>query len=65
MSDHITVICSRYERDRSRLIDIIRDVQDEFGCVSGESAQRIAGEVGCAAIEVDSAVSFYAFLSHP
>ncbi len=64
MSDHITVICAQYDRDRSRLMDILLDVQESLGCVSPESSERIAEEVGCAAVEVDSVVSFYAFLSH-
>ena len=56
-------ICQAYGNDRGRLMDIARAVQGRFGCVSGEALGRIAAAVGATRVEVESLVSFYAFLS--
>jgi [NiFe] hydrogenase diaphorase moiety large subunit len=56
-------ICKAYGNDRRRLMDIARAVQGEFGCVSGEALGLIAAAVGATRVEVESLVSFYAFLS--
>ena len=56
-------ICARYGNDRARMMDMVRDVQDRFGCVSGQAMELIAKEVSTHRVEVESVVSFYAFLS--
>ncbi len=63
MSDPIVTICEHYHRDRSRLMDIVREVQARQGQVSPEAEAVIARELGCKPVEVQSTVSFYAFLS--
>ncbi|MBN2494659.1 MAG: NAD(P)H-dependent oxidoreductase subunit E [Deltaproteobacteria bacterium] len=50
-------------RDRTRMMDVVRGVQAELGCVSGEAMEAIARELGCERVEVEGVVSFYAFLS--
>ena len=55
--------CSTFGNDRTRMMDIVREVQKEFGCVSDEAIDIIAGSVSCPRVEVESTVSFYAFLS--
>ena len=55
--------CQAFGNDRRRLMDIVRRVQEQFGCVSGEAMDLIAGEVGSHRVEVEGVVSFYAFLS--
>ncbi len=59
----VTAACSRYENDRTRLLDILWFVQNRLGCINGESMERIAEAIDCHRIEVDGLVSFYAFLS--
>ena len=49
--------------DPTRLLDVARKVQARFRCVSNESADTIAKELGVPASTVRSLVSFYAFLS--
>jgi len=61
--ERIQSICRRHGSDRGRLMDIARDVQAEYGCVSGEAMQAIADACSCHRVEVASVVSFYAFLS--
>lgn len=55
--------CQRYSNDSTRLIDILRDVQAQSGCVSSEAINCIARQTGLPRVEVESAVTFYAFLS--
>jgi len=59
----ITEICARYSNDRTRMMDILRDVQQRFGGVSGQAMELIAEKVATHRVEVDSTVSFYSFLS--
>ncbi len=56
-------ICQAHGRDRGRLMDIVRAVQEKFLCVSGPALELIAQEVGVQRVEVESLVSFYAYLS--
>ncbi|MBN1558465.1 MAG: NAD(P)H-dependent oxidoreductase subunit E, partial [Lentisphaerae bacterium] len=55
--------CDRYDRDRTRLMDIVRDIQREFGCVSGPAMDAIAAALDIHRVEVEGVVSFYSFLS--
>jgi len=59
----VTEICDRYGNDRARLMDIVSEVQQEFGQVSGEAFELIAQGAHTHRVEVESVVSFYAFLS--
>jgi [NiFe] hydrogenase diaphorase moiety large subunit len=56
-------ICADCGNDRGRMMDIVRCVQEQFGCVSGDALDAIAEAVGVHRVEVESVVSFYAFLS--
>ena len=63
LQTRVREICGRYGKDRTRMMDIVRDVQADFGCVPGEAMDRIAAEVSTHRVEVEGVVSFYAFLS--
>ncbi|MBN2446366.1 MAG: NAD(P)H-dependent oxidoreductase subunit E [Phycisphaerae bacterium] len=56
-------ICASCNHDRTRMMDIVREVQHQCGCVSGEAMEIIAKAVNVHRVEVASVVSFYAFLS--
>ena len=56
-------ICKACGNDRGRLMDIVRGVQEKFGHVSGKALDLIAAQVGVHRVEVESVVTFYAFLS--
>ena len=56
-------ICRRYGNTRTRLMDIVRDVQEELGCVPREAFDLIAKQAHTHRVEVESVISFYAFLS--
>lgn len=48
--------------DRSRLLNIVQQVQNRFGYVSDDAVQIIAARLGMHAVEVEDMISFYAFL---
>ena len=56
-------ICRRCENSHTRMMDILREVQQSFGCVDDDAISTIAVAVGVPRVEVESTVSFYAFLS--
>lgn len=56
-------ICETCGRDRTHLLDIVRAVQEQFGCVSSRALDLIAKEVGVHRVEVAGVVSFYAFIA--
>ena len=59
----VTEICRKYGNDRTRMMDIVLEVQSRSGCVSYEAMDEIASAVGTHRVEVESLVTFYAFLS--
>ncbi len=59
----VTEACNRYGNTRTRLMDIVRDVQEALGHVPREAFGLIAKEADTHRVEVESVVSFYAFLS--
>ncbi len=59
----VTEVCRRYGNTRSRLMDIVRDVQEALGHVPREAFELIAKEANTHRVEVESVVSFYAFLT--
>ena len=56
-------ICRKFGNDRTRLMDMVREVQKELGYVPPEYYELIAKEAGTHRVEVESVISFYAFLS--
>ena len=56
-------VCQSCGNDRSRMMDIVRAVQQTLGCVSSEAMDCIARAVSTHRVEVESVVSFYSFLS--
>jgi len=59
----IQEICKTYGNDPTRLMDIARAVQGKYGCVSSQALDLIAQAARVPRVEVESLVSFYAFLS--
>jgi len=56
-------ICKASNNDRTRMMDVVAAIQEEFGCVSSQALDLIARELSVHRVEVESVVSFYAFLS--
>ncbi|MCP3870369.1 MAG: NADH:ubiquinone oxidoreductase [Gammaproteobacteria bacterium] len=56
-------ICERFDNDRTRLLDILLEVQAAHRCVEPAVMESIARLTGTYRVEVEGMVSFYAFLS--
>ncbi|CTQ63139.1 NAD(P)H-dependent oxidoreductase subunit E [Roseibium album] len=59
----IAAICKTHGNDKHRMLDILRDVQDRYRCISPSALNRIAEATGLTRIEVEGVASFYSFLS--
>ena len=55
--------CDAYAKKPDRLLDICRAVQKKCGCVSDDAIDAIAAALKIPRVEVESLVTFYAFLS--
>ncbi len=56
-------VCGRYGNDPTRMMDIVREVQERLGCVPGRAMERIGERTGRHHVDVESVVTFYAFYS--
>ncbi len=63
MESRVAAICGKFANDKSRLLDILLEVQRELRCVDSSAMDVIAREVGSYRVEVEGMVTFYAFLS--
>jgi [NiFe] hydrogenase diaphorase moiety large subunit len=59
----IAAICEAFGNDKHRMLDILREVQDRFRCISPWTMDKIASHTGLTRIEVEGVASFYSFLS--
>ncbi|MBN1653054.1 MAG: NAD(P)H-dependent oxidoreductase subunit E [Deltaproteobacteria bacterium] len=56
-------ICARFNRDRTRMMDVLIEAQRALGYLSSDVIDAIAEALAIARVEVESAASFYAFFS--
>ena len=67
MSNNVESVIKRVVKangtDRSRLLDIVREAQQELGCVSDESVVEIARLLKISRVDVEGVVTFYHFFS--
>lgn len=63
ITDLVKRACSKYGNDRSRLIDILWEVQNGLGCINEQAMTLIAAEINTHRVEVEGLVSFYSFFS--
>lgn len=63
LASDIREICGSYGNDATRLMDIVRAFQGKYGGISSQALDLIAQAVRIPRVEVESLVSFYAFLS--
>ena len=62
-ASRIVAICAAYGNDRHRMLDILRDVQEAFRCISAQSLETVAACTGLSRVQVEGVASFYSFLS--
>jgi [NiFe] hydrogenase diaphorase moiety large subunit len=63
MESKIKAIIAKYNHDRTRLMDILHEVKDEFGYISSEAVRHIAVILKMSEVEVEQTISFYHFYS--
>ncbi|MBK8596394.1 MAG: NAD(P)H-dependent oxidoreductase subunit E [Holophagales bacterium] len=63
LENAVVEVCASVGNDPSRLMDVARDIQARFGCVSAEAIDGIHKHLGVSRPTVRSLVSFYSFLS--
>jgi [NiFe] hydrogenase diaphorase moiety large subunit len=63
MESKIKAIIAKYNHDRTRLMDILHEVRDDFGCISEEATRHIANSLKMSAVDVEQTISFYHFYS--
>jgi [NiFe] hydrogenase diaphorase moiety large subunit len=59
----VAKIIKKYKADRSRLMDILLDIQDELGYIPDDLNQMIADQLSISRAELEETISFYHFLS--
>ena len=59
----IRSICARYNNAPQRMMDILRDTQEQFRCISPEAMETIAQLTHLSRIAVEGVASFYTFFS--
>jgi len=59
----VSQVVEKYNKDKTRLMDIVTDVQSELGYVSDEAVVQLAKALGVSKVDVDGVVTFYHFFS--
>ena len=63
MRNSLKNIIEKYNKDKYRLLDILLDIQAEFGHIPKEAVELIADELIISEVDVIQTASFYHFLS--
>ncbi|MFO7655496.1 MAG: NAD(P)H-dependent oxidoreductase subunit E [Bacteroidales bacterium] len=56
-------IIEKYKKDKTRLMDILIDIQDEIGYIPPQKISQIAEELHMSEVDVEQTISFYHFFS--
>ena len=60
---HITEICDRHAGEKTPLIMILNDIQNEYGYIPLEVQQIVSDKTGISVAEIYGVVTFYYFFS--
>jgi [NiFe] hydrogenase diaphorase moiety large subunit len=63
MESKVKAIIVKYNHDRTRLMDILHAIKDEFGYISPETVKHIAAILKMSEVDVEQTISFYHFYS--
>ena len=59
----ITEICARYKDEKTQLMMILSDIQNEYGYIPLEVQELVSKETGISVAEIYGVVTFYSFFS--
>jgi [NiFe] hydrogenase diaphorase moiety large subunit len=63
MKKDVKSIIAKYNKDQTRLMDILIDIQDSLGFISPEAIDVISEELNLSQVDVEQTISFYHFFS--
>jgi len=63
MKDKVQNIISDYQHDKTRLMDILIDIQEAYKCIPDEAVETIAGQLNMSKVDVEQTLSFYHFFT--
>ncbi len=63
MKNQVQIVIEKYGKDKTRLMDILIDVQTGVGCLPAEAVELIAKELKISKVDVEQTISFYHFFS--
>lgn len=63
MKDFTQKVLEKYKKDKTRLMDILIDIQSNQGYISEEGVKLIAGGLDLSVVDVEQTLSFYHFFS--
>ncbi len=63
ISEVVKKCANNYQKDPTKMLDVIRDVQAELGQVSDAAIAEIAREMNVSSVDVEGVVTFYHFFS--
>lgn len=63
MNSQLEKIIKKYDSDKFRLMDILIDIQAEFGFISKEATHDVAKELNMAVVDVEQTLTFYHFFT--
>jgi [NiFe] hydrogenase diaphorase moiety large subunit len=59
----VVAICETYGNDPHRMLDILREMQDQYRCISPQIMTIVARQTGLTRVAVEGVASFYSFLT--
>jgi [NiFe] hydrogenase diaphorase moiety large subunit len=63
MKEKIVSVLNLFHNDRTRLIDILLEVQEEYRHIPDEAVKIIADQLGMSRVDVEQTITFYHFFS--
>jgi len=63
MKKDVKSILAKYNKDETRLMDILIDIQDSLGFISPEAIDLISEDLNMSHVDVEQTISFYHFFS--
>ena len=63
MKDKVQNIIGKYNNDKTRLMDMLIDIQSEFKYIPGEAIKVLAEQLNMSKVDVEQTLSFYHFFT--
>jgi [NiFe] hydrogenase diaphorase moiety large subunit len=63
MKTFVQQVVDSYNKDHTRLMDILHDIQERFGYIPAEYNQSIADQLGISRVDLEQTITFYHFFT--